>query len=151
MRTSEKTLFMQTVGKFVVQKIAAMLSPIDERINKLETALAAQIKWADIETLINARIETLAERIEALEMHGIRYVGVYQRAADYKRGDVVTYDGAMWVAIMDAPPNEIPGHSVCWQLSVKGPDPRTRGSDGHDAPRLPTASRPTYETDHRRP
>jgi hypothetical protein len=136
MRTSEKTLFMQTVGKFVVQKIAAMFGPIESDVGELKNKVAQ-----------------LAERVTALEASGVRYVGVYQRAADYKRGDVCTHEGAMWVAIMDAPPNEIPGHSVCWQLSVKGPDPRTRGSDGHDAPRLPTGSRPTHEnaTEHRRP
>jgi hypothetical protein len=136
MRTSEKTLFMQTVGKFVVDRISTAFGPMKTDVAELKNQVAQ-----------------LTERVEALEASGIQYVGVYQRACQYRRGDVCTYEGAMWVAIMEAPPNEIPGHSVCWQLSVKSPGPRTRVADGNDAPRLPTASRPTHEnaTEHRRP
>ena len=78
-------------------------------------------------------VEPLKERIAELEMTGIKFVGTYQRAAQYVRGDVVNHDGAMWVCTCDTPPQEVPGKSVCWQLSVKS----SNGKD-HDAPRQPT-------------
>jgi hypothetical protein len=61
----------------------------------------------------------LRERLDALESTGLRYVGVYQKAQEYKRGDVCTHDGSMWVATCEIPPHQIPGNSSRWQLSVK--------------------------------
>jgi hypothetical protein len=78
--------------------------------------------------------EPLRERIDALEATGIRYQGVYQKAQEYRRGDVCTHDGSMWVATCDIPSHQIPGNSSRWQLSVK------RGADGRDANRSPTRS-----------
>jgi hypothetical protein len=68
---------------------------------------------------IASQLKPLRDRIAELEASGIRYCGVYQRAADYKRGDVCTHDGSMWVSTCPTPPHEVPGKSVCWQLSVK--------------------------------
>ena len=68
---------------------------------------------------INKAVAPLHKRIFELENKGIQYVGTFQRAAEYRRGDVVTYDGCMWVAVCATPPQEVPGKSVCWQLSVK--------------------------------
>lgn len=68
---------------------------------------------------IGKAVEPLKARIAELESKGIAYVGTYQRAAEYRRGDVVSFDGAMWVATCATPPHEVPGKSVCWQLSVK--------------------------------
>jgi hypothetical protein len=82
---------------------------------------------------IRKAVEPLKERIAELEMTGIKFVGTYQRAAQYVRGDVVNHDGGMWVCTCDTPPQEVPGKSVCWQLSVKS----SNGKD-HDAPRQPT-------------
>jgi hypothetical protein len=97
-------LFLTQIGRYV----EAQVKPLRERIAELET------------------------RIAELEMTGIKFVGSYQRAAVYKRGDVCNYDGAMWVCTCDTPPMEVPGKSVCWQLSVKS-------MNGKDQwPRLPT-------------
>ena len=49
-------------------------------------------------------IAQLKARVEELEMTGIKFVGTYQRAQSYKRGDVCNHDGAMWVAAGDTPP-----------------------------------------------
>lgn len=68
---------------------------------------------------VEAQVKPLRERIASLEVSGIKFVGTYQRAATYKRGDVCNFDGGMWVATCDTPPHEAPGKSVCWQLSVK--------------------------------
>lgn len=82
---------------------------------------------------VEAQVKPLRKRIEELEASGIKYVGTYQRAAEYRRGDVTNYDGAMWVATCAVPPQEVPGKSVCWQLSVKS---YSNGKDHH--PRIPT-------------
>jgi hypothetical protein len=66
----------------------------------------------------------LRERIIELEKRGVDYKGVYQRAALYRRGDIVTYDGSMFVAVTDIEPNELPGNGGAWCLAVK------RGQDG---------------------
>ncbi|MGA7211572.1 MAG: hypothetical protein WBX78_22185, partial [Pseudolabrys sp.] len=63
--------------------------------------------------------QTLKARIAELEASGIKYVGTYQRAAEYRRGDVTNHEGGMWVATCAVPPHEVPGKSVCWQLSAK--------------------------------
>lgn len=76
---------------------------------------------------IRKAVEPLKARIAELESHGIKFVGVYQRASEYRRGDVVSFDGAMWVATCATPPQEVPGKSVCWQLSVKSNNNGRRG------------------------
>lgn len=85
---------LQTMGRFVCDQTR----PLAQRIADLET------------------------RIAELEMTGIKFVGTYQRAVQYRRGDVCNHDGGMWVATCATPPQEIPGKSVCWQLSVKRGD-----------------------------
>ena len=101
MQASEK-LFLQTVGRFVVQRIAERLMPLSAQIDALK-----------------AEVRELQSQVRELEEGGVKYCGVYQRAAIYKRGDCVTYDGSMWVAITAAKPMEVPGKAACWQLSVK--------------------------------
>jgi hypothetical protein len=66
---------------------------------------------------IERACKPLRERIEALERRG--YKGGYQRAATYSRGDQVSADGSLFVAIMDVPPGARPGQSDHWQLQVK--------------------------------
>ena len=88
---SEATALLKQIGKFI----------------------GAQVKPLHVE------IAQLKERIAELEMTGIKFVGIYQRAAEYRRGDVYNFEGAMWVATCETPPQEVPGKSVCWQLSVK--------------------------------
>ena len=88
---AEFKLILQTIGRFV----GAQVKPLQEEIAKLKA------------------------RIEELEMTEIKFVGTYQRPQSYRRGDVCNYEGGMWVAVCDTPPMEVPGKSVCWQLSVK--------------------------------
>jgi hypothetical protein len=90
---------------------------------------------------VEAQLKPLRERIAALETKGIKFCGTYQRAAEYRRGDVTNYEGAMWVATCDTPPQEVPGKSVCWQLSVKS----MNGKD-HAPPRRPTSGGPRVQT-----
>ena len=78
---------------------------------------------------LRARITALETRLTELESAGIRYCGVHQRAVNYKRGDCVTFDGSMFVAVVDTGPNEIPSASNAWQLAVK------RGADARSSQR----------------
>lgn len=51
------------------------------------------------------------------------YKGVYVADASYEKGDSATHDGAVWIALEDAP-KDAPGSGKGWQLAVK------RGRDG---------------------
>jgi hypothetical protein len=101
MQPSEK-LFLQTVGRFVANRIAERLMPLSAQIDGLKS-----------------EVRELKSQVRELEEGGIRYCGVYQRSTDYRRGDCVTYAGSMWVAITATRPMEAPGKAECWQLAVK--------------------------------
>jgi hypothetical protein len=93
---------------------------------EFEEALAKEL--ADIiREQVAAATKPLRDKIAELQAAGIRYVGAYQRAQTYKRGDVCTQDGSMWCAVSDVGPNEQPGRSQVWQLCCRA------GRDGKDA------------------
>ncbi len=64
------------------------------------------------------KIKALETRLAEVEKGGVKYVGTWQRAADYKRGCLVTHGGSMWCAIRDNR-DTTPGTSDAWQLAVK--------------------------------
>lgn len=69
---------------------------------------------------VRRQVEPLEARIEVLESRGIEFCGVWQRANSYRRGSVVSADGAMWTAIRDTVAAEAPGKVPdAWQLTVK--------------------------------
>jgi hypothetical protein len=84
----------------------------------------------ELEVKLTDRIAVLEKRIEEFERGGFEYRGIYQRAQAYRRGQVVTHDGSMWVAAKDTvlPPGAPEGMNE-WTLAVK------RGRDGKDATR----------------
>ena len=111
-----------------VDLVQHVFQHVDDMLkNNLLPAIGKFVK-AQVE-LLKERVAELEARVNELEMTGVKFVGTYQRAADYKRGDVCNYDGAMWVATCAVPPREVPGKSVAWQLTVKR---------GECTPRLPT-------------
>ncbi len=59
------------------------------------------------------------KRLDALEEGGIKYRGVYQRAQDYSKGDVVTFDGCAWIALRSLKETEEPSTCDGWMLMVK--------------------------------
>lgn len=98
MQPSEK-LFLQTVGRFVVER----MKPLHARILDLEN-----------------EVRELKSEMRELEKGGVRFCGVWQRAMDYKRGSMVTHDGATWTVVADeAKAMERPGTSQAWQLCEK--------------------------------
>jgi hypothetical protein len=62
----------------------------------------------------------LRQRLEELEARAMSYQGVHQRAQAYQRGDAVTCNGGLWVAVTNAREGEVPGQSSVWQLAAKG-------------------------------
>lgn len=63
-------------------------------------------------------IKHLRARVHDLESRGIKYCGTWQKALDYRRGDVVTHAGSAWVALAEQTRAE-PGATGGWQLMVK--------------------------------
>lgn len=83
-----------------------------EDIDDIAEVIASSIKEATA---------PLLKRIETLEEGGIKYLGNYQRAAGYKRGDTVTHKGSLWTALQGVSPGDAPSnHPDKWQLSQKG-------------------------------
>jgi hypothetical protein len=97
MQPSEK-LFLQTVGRFVAER----LRPLHARILDLEN-----------------QVRELQSEVRELEAGGIKYCGVWQKACSYKRGTCITHAGSMWVAVTDVQPMQAPGADQAWQLAVK--------------------------------
>jgi hypothetical protein len=111
MTPAERKRLITDVGQFVVQEIAYALKPLKEQMVALQA------------------------RIEELEQRG--WKGDYQRAVSYPRHSLVRFNESLWSCIQDAGPNEIPGQSNKWQLSVK------RGDIAE--PRQPTKPRTLHD------
>ena len=92
----------RALSVFIVEKIEQATKPLRERISELEKCIAE------------------------LETRGLNYCGVYQRAAMYRRGDVCSHNGSMFVAVDAVAPNQPPGNGGVWVLSVKGADEHLR-------------------------
>jgi hypothetical protein len=92
----------------------------------------AQLKAARTKReALESRVKQLEARLAEVETRGIRYLGVWQSAQEYKRGDTVTYDGSMWICVWDTtrarPGAADDSQSRAWTLAVR------RGRDGRDA------------------
>jgi hypothetical protein len=61
--------------------------------------------------------KALKQRVEKIENKGVKYVGVWQRSAEYERSDLASHKGSMWHAIRAT--RDEPGTSSAWQLAVK--------------------------------
>jgi hypothetical protein len=67
---------------------------------------------------IEKAIAPLVARILELENSGLKYLGVFQTSMAYRKGNVVTFDGAAWCATRDVSV-EKPGSTDGWQLMIK--------------------------------
>ncbi|MGO6789207.1 transposase [Rhizobium ruizarguesonis] len=77
------------------------------------------------------KLKMLSARIAILEEAGVKYAGIFQRAASYARGDTVTHAGSLWVALKTVPVGTAPGSDpACWQLASKGGKPVKRTPAG---------------------
>jgi hypothetical protein len=116
------------------QRIARLQEDVDT-LGKNCAMLLMAINYRDeahkefcklIGKFVGEQVNPLKKQIAELEAGGIKYCGVYQRAIQYRRGDVVTYDGSMFCAVGNPPLGESPNQGLNWQLAAK------RGRDGRD-------------------
>jgi hypothetical protein len=84
----------------------------------IKTGELAQIlsKLVEAHRELKARIKTLEERLD--QGKGLRYRGVFQAAETYQEGNMVTFKGALWIAVKGT--RSKPGEPDSgWQLAVK--------------------------------
>lgn len=62
------------------------------------------------------KIEALEKQVEELKNRGIDYRGVFAEGESYRKGDVVTHSGSLWIAQKQTDKRP-PGNG--WVLAVK--------------------------------
>ena len=105
-----------------VKEIAAGLDShcSDEQLRRPMSTRCVHLIVADIVVVVSEKLKSAEARIAALEKHGVKFVGNYQRAQPYRRGFVTTHKGSMWTALRDVAEGIEPGTSPAdWQLSQK--------------------------------
>lgn len=95
------SLTIEQVGKFVQKVLSDGVFP---ELNKRNAELVQ-------------RIHELEERVAKAEQKGLSFKGVHQRANGYIRGDCVTRQGSLWIALCET--DRTPGDGGDWQLAVK--------------------------------
>lgn len=118
------------------QELASIVARADEIKNGLDASYSTdELKRPVGRRLVHAliagltaatavKLKTLSARVEAIEEGGIRYLGNYQRASAYLKGDTVTHSGSLWVALKAVPEGAPPGSDPSrWQLASKGDKP----------------------------
>lgn len=92
----------------------------------VEVAEATKAAIATATAPLQKRIEEFEHKLAEVETHGVRYMGVFQRALVYEKGSLVTHDGSMWCAV-ERTSDEPGSGSNAWQLAVKrGRDAKER-------------------------
>lgn len=101
----------------ILRAVGRRINAIDKLASEAITALADRVKA--LET--NTTLKEIAERVEAIEQRGFRFVGKYQAPASYTTGDVVSYRGALWNCVASAKVGERPNTaSHKWTLMIAG-------------------------------
>jgi hypothetical protein len=100
---------------------------------QFEETLAREIAGIIREQIapLRNRIDQLEREVVELRSKGITYSGVWQRAASYQHGQVVTFDGSMWAAVEAVGPNMQPGKSNAWQLCCRSGRDLRNGKGDH--------------------
>ena len=84
----------------------------------IEAIQALKKRVAELESR-DEDFKSLKSRLDALEEGAIKYRGAYQRAQEYSKGDVVTFNGSAWVAVKALKETEAPASCDGWMLMVK--------------------------------
>jgi hypothetical protein len=97
---------------------------MDSRDKGMIKAVAACIKEqvGKSHEVLRDRLRELDARIEALEKGGglaDHYKGSFDQGVLYRRGDLLTADGALWICLAES--MDKPGKSAAYRLVVKGP------------------------------
>lgn len=88
---------------------------IAEFVERAVKPLAARVRALEAD---NERLKQLEARVQESEARGIGYEGVWQRAQSYRRGNLCTHRGSLWIALRAT--DDEPGKSNAWQLGAKG-------------------------------
>lgn len=81
------------------------------------TFIESQKQLAQMIGALVLEAESLRKRVMEIEAKGVVYRGVWQRADEYRRGDLTTHGGSMWHA--NTGTRAEPGKTTDWQLAVK--------------------------------
>lgn len=115
-----------TVARGVAGAVRQAMQALETRLGLLERQASIGIQSVTIRNSGSDRrlfmqVITLADgrKIESeFKIIGsMQYRDLHQTGKQYEMGDVVTYNGSMWVAIRDTA--AAPGKSADWRLAVK--------------------------------
>lgn len=121
------------IARGAAAAVRQALKTLETRLGLLEQRAASGIQSVNIRNHDEDRrsfvqIITMADgrKIESeFKLVGsMQYREIHENGRKYEIGDVVTYDGSMWVALRDTV--GAPGKSADWRLAVK------RGQDGRN-------------------
>jgi hypothetical protein len=95
------------------KRISDMVETWNESVDK--RAASAKKRGEEFKKIA----DVIVKRFERIEHNALKYRGVWAgMSAEYKRGDAVTANSALWVAHRDGPGRPGDGDSG-WQLAVK--------------------------------
>ena len=102
-------------------KEASGFATLEARIAKLERKPG--IAKAELDAILKGIAETVGQHIAKCfaELRAdctMRFKGVWAADAEYLRGDTVSHDGSLWVAV-DRTKGGTPGKSCDWKLAAK--------------------------------
>lgn len=90
-------------------------------IHTLAKAIASLEASGAVDGAIVDTLTEMAERMDLIEQRGFRYLGRYQAANEFKRGDVVTHRDQLWCCVLEAKVGERPNtHCHKWTLMLNG-------------------------------
>ena len=108
--------------EFTKEQLARPLRLRD--VDSLVAGIAPEVRKA----MEDALAPLLRRIVELEERPTLRYLGVYEAARQYAKGNFVTHDGSLWHCRADVT-RARPGSDSDWQLAAK------RGTNGRDARR----------------
>lgn len=107
---------VRTFAETVIAKLDEVRAENRELRQEIEAARTAPVPAVDLDA-IDARIE---ERFRDLQSRTFAdlYRGAYKPDEPYRRGDWITRDGGLWLAMEDSE-GVTPGTAPAWKLIVK--------------------------------
>lgn len=113
-----------------VRPLTVRLDALEARLNGQRRSVVpsdASLTAENLANIVLDAIQTVADplhqRISDLERRaatpGCEYAGTFSADKAYRRGQLVTRNGGLWLTLNDAPAGEIPGSSAHYKLIVK--------------------------------
>jgi hypothetical protein len=107
-----------------VKEVAALhqrVAALERLLGPGGRRLAGGITRATGDALREIRTQDRTHILGEVERRGyLSYGGVWDEAATYQRGALVTYGGSAWVALTPAEKGLSPGRAPTWRLAIKG-------------------------------